>query len=52
MIVKQNSLTNATSFVCNNGGTPSDVLEIAEIFSNWVLKGEKAKVDNSNDMPF
>ena len=53
MIVKQNSLTNATTFVCNNGGSPNDVLEIAEIFSNWVLKGQKApKIDNSNDMPF
>lgn len=52
-IIKQNALTNATSYVCNNGGTPNDVLEIAEIFSNWVLKGEKApKIDNSNDMPF
>ena len=52
MIVKQNSLTNATTFVCNNGGTPNDVLEIAEIFSNWVLKGEKPKEVHSNDMPF
>jgi len=38
--------------VCNNGGSPYEVLEIAEIFSNWVLNGEKPEADNSNDMPF
>jgi hypothetical protein len=52
-IIKQNALTNATSFVCNNGGSPSDVLEIAEIFSNWVLNNVKPKsTSNGNDLPF
>ncbi len=52
-IIKQNALTNATSFVCNNGGSPTDVLEIAEIFSNWVLNNVKPKsTSNGNDLPF
>lgn len=52
LIVRQSTLKCATDFVCNNGGTPADVVEIAELFSDWVLKGEKPKADNSNDMPF
>lgn len=48
-IIKQNALTNA----CNIVGE-SDVhkiIEIAEIFSNWVLTGEKPQ-QKKNDLPF
>jgi len=52
MIVRQSTLKCATDFVCNNGGSPADVVEIAELFSDWVLNGKKPEADNSNDMPF
>lgn len=52
LIVRQSTLKCATDFVCNNGGSPADVVEIAELFSDWVLKGEKPKDDSNNDMPF
>lgn len=52
LIVRQSTLKCATDFVCNNGGSPADVVEIAELFSDWVLNGEKPEADNSNDMPF
>jgi len=52
LIVRQSTLKYATDFVCNNGGSPADVVEIAELFSDWVLNGEKPEADNSNDMPF
>lgn len=52
LIVRQSTLKCATDFVCNNGGSPADVVEIAELFSDWVLNGEKPKTDDTNDMPF
>ena len=52
LIVRQSTLKCATDFVCNNGGSPADVVEIAELFSDWVLNAEKPEADNSNDMPF
>ena len=48
-IIKQNALTNA----CNIVGE-SDVhkiIDIAEIFSKWVLTGEKPQ-QQKNDLPF
>jgi len=51
-IIKQNALTNATNFVCNNGGTTDDILDIAEIFSKWVLTGEKTTASITDEMPF
>ena len=48
MIVKQNALTNA----CNVIGEAdvARIIEVAEVFSNWVLKGEKP--EGSKDLPF
>ena len=48
MIVKQNALTNA----CNVIGEADvvKIIEVAEVFSNWVLKGEKPQ--ESKDLPF
>lgn len=49
LIVKQNALSNA----CNVIGEAdvAKILEVAELFSNWVLKGEKPSSTN-NDLPF
>tara|TARA_R100000329_G_scaffold10019_1_gene11391 strand:- start:213 stop:632 length:420 start_codon:yes stop_codon:yes gene_type:complete len=49
LIVKQNALSNA----CNVIGEAdvSKILEVAELFSNWVLKGEKPS-STTNDLPF
>mgnify|MGYP001395530282 FL=1 len=52
LIVKQNALTNATTFVCNNGGTPQDVLEIADMFKEWVLTNKKPALTTKTDLPF
>jgi hypothetical protein len=48
LIVKQNALSNA----CNVIGEAdvARILEVAEVFSNWVLKGEKPEV--TKDLPF
>ena len=48
LIVKQNALTNA----CNVIGEADvvKIIEVAEVFSNWVLKGEKPQ--GSKDLPF
>ena len=48
-IVKQSSLKCATDFVIANGGDVKSIIDTAEIFTNWVLKGEKP---SSNNMPF
>ncbi|HAI20107.1 MAG TPA: hypothetical protein DCM10_20110 [Xanthomarina gelatinilytica] len=49
LIVKQNALSNA----CNVIGEAdvAKILEVAELFSNWVLKGEKPS-STTNDLPF
>ena len=48
LIVKQNALTNA----CNVIGEAdvAKIIEVAEVFSSWVLKGEKP--EGSKDLPF
>ena len=50
LIVKQNALTNA----CNVIGEAdvAKIIEVAEVFSNWVLKGEKPTPTTKNDLPF
>lgn len=50
LIVKQNALSNA----CNVIGEAdvARILEVAEVFSNWVLKGEKPTSTTKNDLPF
>ena len=50
LIVKQNALTNA----CNVIGEAdvAKIIEVAEVFSNWVLKGEKPTSTPKNDLPF
>ena len=50
LIVKQNALTNA----CNVIGEAdvAKIIEVAELFSNWVLKGEKPSSTMKNDLPF
>ena len=50
LIVKQNALTNA----CNVIGEAdvAKIIEVAEVFSNWVLKGEKPNSTPANDLPF
>ena len=48
-IVKQSSLKCATDFIIANGGDVKSIIDTAEIFTNWVLKGEKP---SSNNMPF
>lgn len=50
LIVKQNALSNA----CNVIGEAdvAKIIEIAEVFSNWVLKGEKPTPTTKNDLPF
>jgi hypothetical protein len=51
-MVKQskNALTNA----CNVIGEAdvAKIIEVAEVFSNWVLKGEKPTSTVKNDLPF
>ena len=50
LIVKQNALTNA----CNVIGEAdvARIIEVAEVFCNWVLKGEKPTSTTKNDLPF
>ena len=50
LIVKQNALTNA----CNVIGEAdvAKIIEVAEVFSDWVLKGEKPTSTTKNDLPF
>ena len=50
LIVKQNALTNA----CNVIGEAdlAKIIEVAEVFSDWVLKGEKPTLTTKNDLPF
>lgn len=49
LIVKQNALTNA----CNVIGEAdvARILEVAEVFSNWVMTGEKP-TEAKKDLPF
>tara|TARA_R100000278_G_scaffold38353_1_gene34011 strand:+ start:1420 stop:1845 length:426 start_codon:yes stop_codon:yes gene_type:complete len=51
-IIKQSSLKSAVDFVIANGGDTKTVLDTAEIFTNWVIKGEKPAHAPINEMPF
>jgi len=51
-IVKQSSLKAAVDYVIANGGDSKTVIDTAEVFTNWVLKGDKPTSAPSNDMPF
>ena len=48
-IVKQNALTNACN-VIGEADIPK-ILEVAEAFANWVLKGDKPD-GSTDDLPF
>ncbi len=50
-IIKQSSLKCATDYVIANGGDATQVLEYADMFTKWVLKGEKPNPQPQN-MPF
>jgi hypothetical protein len=50
-IIKQSSLKCAVDYVIANGGDERRVIEVAEMFTNWVLKGEKPQ-EQPQDMPF
>lgn len=54
LIVKQNALTNAVQLFANGGCKVELITDHAEIFANWVLKGEKQQSpkSNNNDLPF
>ena len=49
LIVKQNALTNACNVI--GEANVAKIIEVAEVFSNWVLKGEKPS-SSTNDLPF
>jgi len=49
LIVKQNALSNACNVI--GDADVAKILEVAELFSNWVLKGEKPS-STTNDLPF
>ena len=51
-IVKHSSLKCAVDYVIANGGDTKTILDTAEIFTNWVLKGEKPTQAPNNNMPF
>ena len=50
-IIKQSSLKCAVDYVIANGGNEGKVIEVAEMFTNWVLKGDKPQ-EHPQDMPF
>lgn len=50
LIVKQNALTNACNIVGEDD--VNKILDIAEIFSDWVLKGNKPQKTTKTDLPF
>ncbi len=49
LIVKQNALTNACNVI--GEANVSKIIEVAEVFSNWVLKDEKPE-ETTKDLPF
>tara|TARA_R100001440_G_scaffold13790_1_gene23757 strand:- start:558 stop:977 length:420 start_codon:yes stop_codon:yes gene_type:complete len=50
-IVKQSSLKCAVDFVIANGGDEARVIEIAEMFTTWVLE-DKKPTPAPQEMPF
>ena len=51
-IIKQSSLKAACDYCIANGGDETTIIDIAEIFTVWVLKGEKPTGKSTNDLPF
>ena len=51
-IIKQTSLKCATDYVIANGGDSAKVIELAEMFTQWVLNDVKPTNDIKNDLPF
>ncbi len=52
-IIRQSTLKCATDYICNNGGDKADVIELAEMLTDWVLTGKKVqKTDTNSDLPF
>ena len=49
LILKQNALTNACYVI--GEANVSKIIEVAEVFSNWVLKDEKPE-ETTKDLPF
>ena len=52
LIVRQSSLKSAVDCCKNDSCSPKDIIEIAEIFTDWVLKGEVVKEEVKKDLPF
>lgn len=53
LIVKQNALGNAIQYFANGGCQSDQILDTAEMYANWVLKGEKpSKTTKNDDLPF
>lgn len=50
-IVKQSSLKCATDFVIANGGDESRIIEVAEMFTTWVIE-DKKPTPAPQEMPF
>ncbi len=50
-IVKQSSLKCATDFVIANGGDEARVIELADMFTTWVLE-DKKPTTAPQEMPF
>lgn len=52
LIIRQSTLKCATDYICNNGGDKADVIELAEMFTEWVTTGKKPNKEINNEMPF
>ena len=51
LIVRQSSLKCATDFVIANGGDEARVIELADMFTTWVLE-DKKPTPAPQEMPF
>tara|TARA_R100000278_G_C5369897_1_gene128516 strand:- start:76 stop:531 length:456 start_codon:yes stop_codon:yes gene_type:complete len=54
IIARQSSLKCATDYCIANGGTPAEVIEIAELFTDFAINGKKveSKPMTTTDLPF
>ena len=51
-IVRQSSLKAALEYAAMKGGEITEILDIAEIFTDWVQTGNKPQKTENNDLPF
>jgi len=51
-IIRQSSLKVAMEYINVKGGDIHEILDIADLFSDWVKTGEKPQKTQSNDLPF